>query len=103
MSELFYESDFDQARCRRCGFVVFRPTRDATMQAHADYHAQKDRVEAERGLFIAMHTLARNLRDAAGCAVASDLRNLTIGEFGDDIESAWHSNCDGKPAPGWER
>lgn len=47
-------------------------------------------------------TLARNLRDAAGCALAWRLRR----DFGDSWErgdcAAWCPNLDGKPAPGWE-
>jgi hypothetical protein len=49
-------------------------------------------------------TLARNLRDAAGCALA--WRHAThwareLMERG--APYAWRPNCDGKPAPGWER
>ena len=48
-------------------------------------------------------TLARNLRDAAGCALAWRLRR----DFGNSWErgdcDAWCPNLDGAPAPGWER
>ena len=43
-------------------------------------------------------TLARNLRDAAGCALAYDL-----GCSAEHARMPWDANLAGRPAPGWER
>jgi hypothetical protein len=51
-----------------------------------------------------MKKLGRNLRDAAGCAVAwgysaNYARDLLMRQRFDQ----WRPNCNGQPAPGWER
>ena len=53
--------------------------------------------EDARQLEEQMRTLGRNLREAAGCAMGFDFGINSHGGPG------WWPNCDGKPAPGWER
>jgi len=72
-----------------------------------DMEPEDEAVTWERirtsGLRRRMACLARNLRDAAGCALAWRLRR----DFGNSWErgdcDAWCPNLEGKPAPGWER
>ena len=50
---------------------------------------------AEEWMRESLRVLARNLRDAAGCALAVRMTSPAFGR--------WRSNCDGRAAPGWER
>ena len=45
-----------------------------------------------------LRCLARNLRDAAGCALAYDL-----GCSAEYARTPWDATLAGRPAPGWER
>ena len=66
-------------------------------EAALDFYARNTSLRA------ALWCLARNLRDAAGCALAWRRgREFDWNwEHGDCEE--WGPNLDGKPAPGWER
>ena len=58
---------------------------------------------AEEWMRESLRVLARNLRDAAGCALAWRLhRDFELSWRAGDCE-AWCPNLDGEPAPGWER
>ena len=48
-------------------------------------------------------TLARNLRDAAGAALAWRLHRDFEWSWRHGDADAWCPNLDGEPAPGWER
>ena len=54
-------------------------------------------------LRASMAVLARNLRDAAGCALAWRLRSDFERNWLRGDCRAWCPNLDGEPAPGWER
>lgn len=56
------------------------------------------------GLVMArLRCLARNLRDAAGCALAWRLHHDFKESWRIGDCEAWCPNLDGQPAPGWER
>lgn len=67
---------------------------DRIAEMRARLRARLDAQEAAHALAEQMRTLARNLRDAAGCALAAHHYSY---------QRAWRANLDGRAAPGWER
>jgi hypothetical protein len=51
-----------------------------------------------------LRTLAANLATAGALCHSHWLGNASVwGHDCEDSEEAWFPNCDGKPAPGWDR
>lgn len=65
---------------------------------------QARKVFDEMDLRMRMACLARNLRDAAGCALAAAFQRYVNTGLGRPAgEQEWEPNLDGLAAPGWER
>lgn len=74
-----------------------------TMAEMLERRARNVATCARLDLADALDTLARNLRDAAGCALAWQLHRDFEWSWRYGDAEAWCQNIDGKPAPGWER
>jgi hypothetical protein len=83
-----YADGYTQGQADALTWLDGAPVDDAPMAPIAE----------EATVRAALWCLARNLRDAAGCALAYDL-----GCSAEYARTPWDANLAGRPAPGWER
>lgn len=79
--------------------ITYGPATLHALERDLDQHGEWSALTMQSRL----RTLARNLRDAAGCVLAWRLHRDFARSWEHGDCEAWCPNLDGERAPGWER